>query len=180
MRSSFPAWALCARTRRACWWGALAVVNALGTWLIPGRGGSWLERDRGAGRFVGPGKGRAEATAAGQPQAGVCTNTTIAVVATNAILDKEGANKVAQMAQDGLARAIIPAHTMYDGDTVFCLSTADKPLSGDRAADITAIGSLAAEALAAAVVRAVEAASSAGGYPAVSDIEAGRCDSDRK
>lgn len=161
--------------------GALAVVNALGDVVDPRSGrvvaGAY---DRGAGRFVGPGKGRAEATAAGQPQAGVCTNTTIAVVATNAILDKEGANKVAQMAQDGLARAIIPAHTMYDGDTVFCLSTADKPLSGDRAADITAIGSLAAEALAAAVVRAVEAASSAGGYPAASDIEAGRCDSDRK
>jgi L-aminopeptidase/D-esterase-like protein len=47
------------------------------------------------------------------------------------MLDKEGANKVAQMAQDGLARAIIPAHTMYDGDTVFCLSTGEKRLSGD-------------------------------------------------
>lgn len=97
-------------------------------------------------------------------------NTTIAVVTTDAVLDKEGANKVAQMAQDGLARAIIPAHTMYDGDTVFCLSTAEKPLSGDRAADITAIGSLAAQALAAAVVRAVRAASSVPGCPAASDI----------
>lgn len=106
-------------------------------------------------------------------------NTTVAVVATDAMLDKEGANKVAQMAQDGLARAIIPAHTMYDGDTVFCLSTGEKRLSGDRAADITAIGSLAAETLAAAVVRAVRAASSAGGYSAVRDIGAGG-DSDRR
>ena len=80
------------------------------------------------------------------------------------MLDKESANKVAQMAQDGLARAIIPAHTMYDGD---------------MAADITAIGSLAAETLAAAVVRAVRAASSAGGYSAVRDIGAGG-DSDRR
>ncbi len=99
-------------------------------------------------------------------------NTTVAVVATDASLDKEGANKVAQMAQNGLARAIIPAHTMYDGDTVFCLSTAEKPpLSGDRARDITAIGSLAAEALAAAVVRAVKVASSVPGCPAVGDMK---------
>lgn len=160
--------------------GALAVVNALGDVVDP-----WSAQvvagafDRGAGRFVGPGACRAGATAAMQAQAGACMNTTIAVVATNAILDKEGANKVAQMAQDGLARAIIPAHTMYDGDTVFCLCTAEKPLSGDRAADITAIGSLAAEALAAAVVRAVEAACAAGGCPAARDIEAGRRDSDQ-
>jgi L-aminopeptidase/D-esterase-like protein len=161
--------------------GALAVVNALGDVVDPWSGkvvaGAY---DRGAGRFAGPGSSRTGAIATGQAQAGVCMNTTIAVVATNGILDKEGANKVAQMAHDGLARAIIPAHTMYDGDTVFCLSTAEKPLSGDRAADITAIGSLAAEALAAAVVRAVEAASSAGGCPAARDIETGCRDSDRK
>ena len=161
--------------------GALAVVNALGDVIDPWAGrvaaGAYDRRD---GRFIGPGACRTGATATGQGRAGVCMNTTIAVVATNAILDKEGANKVAQMAQDGLARAIIPAHTMYDGDTVFCLCTAEKPLSGDRAADITAIGSLAAEALAAAVVRAVEAACAAGGCPAARDIEAGRRDSDHR
>jgi len=63
---------------------------------------------------------------------------------------------------------------------VFCLCTAEKPLSGDRAADITAIGSVAAEALAAAVVRAVEAANTAGGCLAACDIEAGRRDSDHE
>ena len=161
--------------------GALAVVNALGDVIDP-----WAGRvvagayDRGAGRFVGPGASRTGANLTIQAQTGACMNTTIAVVATNAILDKEGANKVAQMAQDGLARAIVPAHTMYDGDTVFCLSTAERPLSGERAADITAIGSLAAEVLAAAVVRAVEAARQAGGCPAVCDIETRRRDSDRK
>ncbi len=161
--------------------GALAVVNSLGDVVDPWSGrvvaGAY---DRSAGRFVGPGACRAGATATGQGQAGVCMNTTIAVVATNAILDKEGANKVAQMAQDGLARAVVPAHTMYDGDTVFCLSTAERPLSGDKAADLTAIGSLAAEVLAAAVVRAVEAANTAGGCPAVRDIKAGCGDSDRR
>lgn len=161
--------------------GALAVVNALGDVVDPWSGrvmaGAY---DRGAGRFVGPGASRAWEIPTGPPQARACTNTTIAVVATNAILDKEGANKVAQMAQDGLARAVVPAHTMYDGDTVFCLSTAEKPLSGDKAADITAIGSLAAEVLAAAVVRAVEAACAAGGCPAARDIATGHGDSDRK
>ena len=161
--------------------GALAVVNALGDVVDPWSGrvvaGAY---DRSAGQFVGPGARRTGATATGQGQTGACMNTTIAVVATNAILDKEGANKVAQMAQDGLARAVVPAHTMYDGDTVFCLSTAERPLSGDKAADITAIGSLAAEVLAAAVVRAVEAANTAGGCLAACDIEAGRRDSDHE
>ena len=108
------------------------------------------------------------------------SNTTIGVVATNLELTKAQATKLAQMAQDGLARAIVPAHTTYDGDTAFCLSTAARPLSGAEADDITAIGSLAAEVLAAAVVRAVEAARQAGGCPAARDIEAGRRDSDRK
>ncbi|HBK60638.1 MAG TPA: peptidase S58 [Firmicutes bacterium] len=148
--------------------GALVIVNSLGDVVDP-----WTGRvvagayDAGRKKFIGPGVGPMWA---GQAQAGLGTNTTIAVVATDAVLDKEGANKVAQMAQDGLARAIIPAHTMYDGDTVFCLATAEKSLSGDRASDITAIGALAAEVLAAAVVRAVKTAKSAGGCLAVCDI----------
>ncbi len=97
-------------------------------------------------------------------------NTTVAVVATDVILDKEGANKVAAMAHDGLARAIVPAHTMFDGDTVFCLSTGRRRLYGDRAADITAVGALAAQVVAEAIVRAVRAADAAGGYPSVSSV----------
>lgn len=151
--------------------GALVVVNSLGDVIDPWSGhivaGAYDRTGRG---FIGPGAGWSGADTRQVSGGGPGMNTTIAVVATDAVLDKEGANKVAQMAQDGLARAIIPAHTMYDGDTVFCLSTAEKPLSGDRAADITAIGSLAAQALAAAVVRAVRAASSVPGCPAASDI----------
>lgn len=77
------------------------------------------------------------------------TNTTLTVVATNAHLSKETATKTAQMAQDGLARAIRPAHTMLDGDIVFCLST------GNIEMDITTLGSLACEVTAASIRNAV-------------------------
>jgi L-aminopeptidase/D-esterase-like protein len=87
-------------------------------------------------------------------------NTVIGVVATNAALNKEKANFVAQMAQDGLARTIRPAHTMLDGDTIFALST------GDLVVDVNSIGAFAAEALSQAILRAVWMAEPAGGLPA--------------
>ena len=90
------------------------------------------------------------------------SNTVIGVVATNARFDKAQATKVAQMAQDGLARTIRPAHTMLDGDTVFALAT------GSKKADVSTVGAYAAEVLAQAIVRAVKAAKPAGGLPAIS------------
>jgi L-aminopeptidase/D-esterase-like protein len=91
-------------------------------------------------------------------------NTVIGVVATNARLSKDGANKMAQMAQDGIARTIRPAHSMLDGDTIFTLAT------GSRAADATLVGAFAAEAVSRAIVKAVRAARSAGGLPAADDL----------
>ena len=91
-------------------------------------------------------------------------NTVIAVVATNAKFDKAQATKVAQMAQDGLARTIRPAHSMLDGDTVFALAT------GQKKADVSTVGAYAAEVLAQAIVRAVQAARPAGGLPAINMI----------
>ncbi len=91
-------------------------------------------------------------------------NTVIGVVATNAALSKEEANKVAQMAQDGLARAIRPAHTMFDGDTIFALST------GRRRADVNLVGAYAAEVTAQAILRGVLTATPAGGLPAARDL----------
>jgi L-aminopeptidase/D-esterase-like protein len=88
-------------------------------------------------------------------------NTVIAVVATNAKFDKAQATKVAQMAQDGQARSLRPAHTMMDGDTVFALAT------GQKKADVSTVGAYAAEVLAQAIVRAVRAAKPAGGLPAI-------------
>jgi len=89
------------------------------------------------------------ANSAGGPAVGptpLAHNTVIGVVATNARLTKEQVNKVAQMAHDGLARSIRPAHTMFDGDTIFALAT------GDMAADVNLVGALAAEVFARAVV----------------------------
>ncbi len=96
-------------------------------------------------------------------------NTTLAVVATDACLTKEGVNKVAQMAHDGLARVIRPVHTMFDGDTIFALSTG-KSSKKPREADVSVIGTAAADVLARAVVRAVQRAESLGGLPAAGDL----------
>jgi L-aminopeptidase/D-esterase-like protein len=93
------------------------------------------------------------------------TNTTIACVATNARLSKEQVNKVAQMAQNGLARTIDPVHTMFDGDTIFALSC------GEIDVDVTTIGTAAARAVERAVLRAVHAATAAGGLPAARDLK---------
>lgn len=90
------------------------------------------------------------------------SNTVIAVVATNAKFNKAQVTKVAQMAHDGLARAVRPAHTMLDGDTIFALSL------GHKRADVSTVGAYAAEVLANAIVRAVQTAKPAGGLPAIS------------
>ncbi|QQE79290.1 P1 family peptidase [Alicyclobacillus sp. SO9] len=100
-----------------------------------------------------------------QPPISPGTNTTIAVVASNARLDKAQAAKVAQMAHDGLARCINPVHTMYDGDTVFAMAT------GELDATVNLVGTLSAEVLSTAVVRAVQAAQSAGGLPSASELK---------
>ncbi len=90
--------------------------------------------------------------------------TVIGVVATNARLTKEQVNKVAQMGQDGLARAIRPAHTMFDGDTLFALAT------GKVRASPTLVGAYAAEMVSQAIERAAESAAAAGGLPAGADV----------
>ncbi len=125
--------------------GALAVVNALGSVVDPS-----------SGRVVAGPRGEdgtpldSAEILRGQVTFPFPTNTTLAVVATDAALTREQATKVAQMAQDGLARAIRPAHTMLDGDIVFALSVGDKQL------DVTALGAVAADVVAEAIVRAVQ------------------------
>jgi len=95
------------------------------------------------------------------------SNTVLGVVATNARLDKPGATKVAQMAHDGLARTVYPAHTQRDGDTIFALST------GDIAADVSIVGAFAARAMAEAILRAALLAESAGGLPGYASLNRG-------
>lgn len=144
--------------------GAIVAVNAVGDIIDP-RNGTVV-----AGVRTPDGKSLADArtllrlgTAApvkpGQ-------NTTIGVVATNARLTKAQASKVAQMAHDGLARTIYPAHTMGDGDAIFALATGHID-----SADVSRIGALAAEAIAEAILRAVRRAKGIPGFPAASDFQ---------
>lgn len=102
--------------------------------------------------------------------------TTIGVVATDAPLTKAQAAKVAQMAHDGIARAVRPAHTMLDGDTLFALATgaAAAPSSLPPARLVTAIGAAAADAVCRAIGRAVRAADPLPGWPAYRDWAGGR------
>lgn len=93
-------------------------------------------------------------------------NTTIGVVATNARFDKTQMTKIAEMAHDGMARAINPTHTPSDGDTLFALSTG----TAAGSANLTAIGALAAEMVSEAILRAVRKAKSIPGYPSVRDL----------
>ena len=93
------------------------------------------------------------------------SSTVIGVVATNARLTKEEVNKVAHTAQDGIARAVRPAHTMFDGDTLFALAT------GDKRADVNLVGAYGAEVSTESIVRGVRAAESVGGgLPAWRDL----------
>ncbi|NPV26950.1 MAG: P1 family peptidase [Firmicutes bacterium] len=143
--------------------GALVAVNAFGDVVDPQTGQvvaglrspedgrfistvEWL-KTRGFGQAISPG-----------------TNTTIGVVATNASLNKEQVNKVAQLAHNGLVKTIAPVHTMFDGDTIFALATGQVP------GDVNVVGVLAVEVVAQAVLRAVKAATTVNGIKAWSDV----------
>ena len=119
----------------------------------------------------GGAEGRADEPAASRVDRGGTRirATTIGVVATNAPLTKAEATKVAQMAQDGLARTIYPAHTPSDGDTLFALSS-----GGGPRASVGRIGALAAEVAARAVLDAVRSAVSLPGLPAARDLPSAR------
>ena len=94
----------------------------------------------------------------------VFQNTTLGIVATNVKLSKRQTIKVAQMAQSGLARTISPIHSTVDGDLIFALS------AGDVRYDVNAVGLLAEEAVAAAVIRAIREADGLGSLPAYRDL----------
>jgi len=123
--------------------------------------------DRSGGGASGAGPGGAGPGAIPDLSAG---HTTIGVVATNATLTKAQVTKVAQMAHDGLARTIYPAHTPSDGDTVFGLATGAVPVDPDAPPSVTRIGALAADVLSEAILRAVRRATGLPGFPAVTDL----------
>lgn len=126
--------------------GVLTVVNSLGEITDPKTGDiiAGIKKEKGSG-FVESISLMQLMSSGNFPS----SNTTLSVVATNALLTKEQCTKLAQMAQDGFAKAIRPAHTMYDGDIVFALST------GNKKADINFIGAVACELVAESIVRAV-------------------------
>ena len=147
--------------------GAIVAVNAVGDVIDPSTGHVV------AGVRTQDGKALADARKllrdgslmkAAPPRAG--GNTTIAVVATNAKLTKVDVNRVALMADDGLARAISPSHTIGDGDTVFALATG----RWNGQVDASIVGALAAEVLSEAIVRAATQAESLGGLPSARQL----------
>ncbi len=147
--------------------GAIVAVNCVGDVIDPKTGkivaGARTPDGKAFLNIMGAyrsGRGVIQSTTPGQ-------NTTIGLVATNARFDKTQMTKIAEMAHDGMARAINPTHTPFDGDTLFALSTGTSVVNANHGA----VGALAAEAVAEAILRAVMKAKSVAGIPAYSDIK---------
>ena len=145
--------------------GAIVVVNAVGDVIDPATG-QVIAGVRGDGDILLDARRLLRGEVPPTPP---LQNTTIGVVATNARLTKAQATRVAQMAHDGLARAIVPVHTPNDGDVVFALATGTL----EDGFDTGQVGALAAEAMADAIVRAVKAARGLPGIPSVRDLPGG-------
>jgi L-aminopeptidase/D-esterase-like protein len=144
---------------------ALVAVNAAGNVMDPSTGQFIAGGRSDDGRSIADLRQllRTNVRPAGRPM----ENTTLGVVATNVALTKVQATRLAQVAHDGFARAIYPAHTSVDGDAIFALSTA----THNGAANIDQLGALAADVVAEAIVRAVRAATGIPGYPAARDLK---------
>ena len=149
--------------------GALAVANPNGSVIDPTTGLPW--EPSGARLRRPPADERRALIAALTGQAALNLNTTIGVVATSARLDKAETSKMASVAHDGLARAVRPAHSMTDGDTIFGLAVGDTELlSSGRHVALNVIVKAASETFAAACTHAILAASTIGAAVAYSDV----------
>jgi L-aminopeptidase/D-esterase-like protein len=144
--------------------GAIVAVNAVGDIIDPATGTVVAGARNADGKLADARKVLRAGAPTTAPRPG--EHTTIAIVATNAKLTKAQASRMALMADDGLARALYPSHTLGDGDTVFALATGG--WTGN--ADVTIAGALAADVLSEAIVRAAVMAKSSGGLPAAADI----------
>jgi L-aminopeptidase/D-esterase-like protein len=154
---------------------ALVAVNSLGSVVDPVTGRPWEIRLELDGEFAEQGKRSVilPKTSGNAP----AQNTTIGLVATDAALSKVQAQKVAQMAHDGLARAVRPAHTMFDGDTLFCLATGKRELPNQPGAFIAGqaqalneLGQAAADCVSRAIIHGVLSARSLNGMTAFRDL----------
>jgi L-aminopeptidase/D-esterase-like protein len=141
---------------------ALVVVNAVGDVIEPGTGRILAGPRKADGRgFLSTSQlWKGEFKEVVPP-----FNTVVGVVATDARISKTEANKLAHVAQVGIARTIDPCHTMYDGDALFTLSL------GEKKADLSALGAAAAEVVAEAIVRAIEKAKTLASVSAAKDVD---------
>jgi L-aminopeptidase/D-esterase-like protein len=147
--------------------GALAAVNALGEAVNPQTGVPWAADLEHAGEF-----GVAWPNRPGElVKVPSDLNTTIGVVAVDATLTKSECRRLGIAAQDGLARAVRPAHTMFDGDTVFAVATGARPLPRDtRPVAVDRLCSATADVFARAMVHGLLAATSLADLPAYRDV----------
>ncbi|MBI1238547.1 MAG: peptidase T4 [Alphaproteobacteria bacterium] len=157
--------------------GALIAANPFGSPVMPGTGTLWafaLEQQRELGHQHPPApvtdalRAAFPADVKGAPVAG--TNTTIGVVATDATLTPAEAKRLAIMGQSGLARAVRPIHTPFDGDVIFALATGARPLPEPRAATLLRLGHMAADCTARALARGVFEARALGPWQAYRDV----------
>jgi L-aminopeptidase/D-esterase-like protein len=151
---------LSAEGRPALTVGALAAVNAVGAVTMPKSPVFWAWPFEQAGELGGPfdPSDFRPAPPEVELKGGLGTNTTLVVVATDAVLTKAETQRLAIMAQDGLARAIRPAHTPFDGDSIFALATGRVPLTnrpGNRPGELARLGALTADCVARAIARGV-------------------------
>ena len=158
-----------------CTLGALAAVNALGSPVMSGCDAFWawpFERENEFGGRRPPATWTPmahELPADMKSVARAEANTTIAVIATDADLNRGELKRLAIMASDGFARALYPAHTPFDGDIVFALATAKRTIDGDRAVELIRLGACAADCMARAIARGVYAAESLNGVASYRD-----------
>ena len=143
---------------------AIVAVNAVGDIIDPDTGRVVAGALTAAGEFADARRVLRAGSSVAPVQPGA--NTTIGVVATNALLSKADVNRMALMADDGYARALFPSHTVGDGDTLFSLATG----RWDGMASVSVIGALAADVVARAIVRAGTQATSVAGIPAARDL----------
>jgi L-aminopeptidase/D-esterase-like protein len=149
---------------------AAVVVNAAGSAVDPATGRLWADRRQ---LLAKPGDHEREALATAYAQAQPSLATTIGAVLTDAALSKAQASKIAAVAHDGMARAIRPIHSMFDGDTVFCLASSRRPVVEDQIRSLFAFNLLlaaAADVFADACLDAMLSATKRGSWRSYADL----------
>jgi L-aminopeptidase/D-esterase-like protein len=152
------------------WVAAAVVVNAAGSSVNPATGRLWADRMQ---RLATPSDREREALSDAYAQAQRSRATTIGVVLTDAILTKAQAAKIAAVAHDGMARAVQPVHSMFDGDAVFCLASSRRQLAEDQLQSLLAFNALlagAAEVFADACLDGIVSATGRASWKSYADL----------